>query len=33
VLDLALGAHIHRVAVEQGRATAIPGFFPDLARW
>lgn len=33
VLDLALGAHIHRVAVERGRATAIPGFFPDLARW
>ncbi|HEV2638136.1 MAG TPA: 2,3-diaminopropionate biosynthesis protein SbnB [Actinocrinis sp.] len=33
VLDLALGAHVHRVAVAQGRATSIPGFFPDVARW
>ncbi|MDH6122943.1 2,3-diaminopropionate biosynthesis protein SbnB [Kitasatospora sp. GAS204A] len=33
VLDLAVGAHIYRTALEQGRATEIPGFFPELSRW
>ncbi|MDO0928855.1 2,3-diaminopropionate biosynthesis protein SbnB [Streptomyces sp. TG1A-8] len=33
VLDLALGCHIYRIALETGRATEVPGFFPELARW
>lgn len=33
VLDLAVGSHIHQTALAQGRATEIPGFFPDLSRW
>ncbi|MFJ6466867.1 2,3-diaminopropionate biosynthesis protein SbnB [Streptomyces sp. NPDC091387] len=33
VLDLAVGCHIYRTALESGRATEIPGFFPELTRW
>ncbi|GGZ22779.1 hypothetical protein GCM10010300_77990 [Streptomyces olivaceoviridis] len=33
VLDLAVGYHIYRTAVRTGRATEIPGFFPELKRW
>lgn len=33
VLDLAVGLHVHRVAVEQGEAVAIPGFFGETERW
>jgi N-[(2S)-2-amino-2-carboxyethyl]-L-glutamate dehydrogenase len=33
VLDLAVGCHVYRTALEQGRATEIPNFFPQLTRW
>ncbi|MEV8456867.1 2,3-diaminopropionate biosynthesis protein SbnB [Streptomyces sp. NPDC052095] len=33
VLDLAVGHHIYRTALRTGRATGIPGFFPELKRW
>ncbi len=33
VLDLAVGCHIYQAAREQGQATEIPGFFPELSRW
>ncbi|MGW2848891.1 2,3-diaminopropionate biosynthesis protein SbnB [Streptomyces sp. NPDC001108] len=33
VLDLAVGHHIYRTALRTGRATEIPGFFPELKRW
>ncbi|MGO4748178.1 2,3-diaminopropionate biosynthesis protein SbnB, partial [Streptomyces sp. 2MCAF27] len=33
VLDLAVGAHIYRVATEAGEATAIDDFFGETTRW
>ncbi|MFG2440289.1 2,3-diaminopropionate biosynthesis protein SbnB [Streptomyces sp. NPDC048508] len=33
VLDLAVGCHIYRTALDSGRATEVPSFFPELTRW
>ncbi|WP_328455803.1 2,3-diaminopropionate biosynthesis protein SbnB [Streptomyces sp. NBC_00386] len=33
VLDLAVGCHIYRTALDTGRATEVPSFFPELTRW
>ena len=33
VLDLAVGSHVYRRAVESGRTTSIDGFFGETERW
>lgn len=33
VLDLAVGMHVYRSALEDGSAVAIPGFFGETERW
>ncbi|MER7980742.1 2,3-diaminopropionate biosynthesis protein SbnB [Streptomyces sp. NPDC095817] len=33
VLDLAVGCHIYRTALDTGRTTEVPNFFPELTRW
>ncbi|MGP4047158.1 2,3-diaminopropionate biosynthesis protein SbnB [Streptomyces sp. 2A115] len=33
VLDLAIGAHVYRRAVDRGLASPVPGFFHDLDRY
>ncbi len=33
VLDLAVGAHVHRAAAHRGLATSVPDFFAQTERW
>ncbi|WP_327407508.1 2,3-diaminopropionate biosynthesis protein SbnB [Streptomyces sp. NBC_01281] len=33
VLDLAVGCHIYRTALDTGRTTEVRNFFPELTRW